>query len=158
MGMTSPPGDPSLLIDASVLVSAAVGRGDGPSALVVATACLGGLVAITVENAIEETRRRLLEIFNADRLKIDFSATDKRMAYIRGALTTVHPWITPPDRLWEENPDDAYLLEAIQRYRPSVLLTLDSGVRALEEYQGTTILQPKELLALLVSGDGLSAL
>lgn len=134
-----------VLLDASVLISSVVGSRDGASALIVATAKLGGLTAVTVENALEETRRRLLSLLNAGSDKLDFAGTDKAMSFIRGAIT-VHPWVSPPSTLWPENEDDAYLLQAVSEHRPSCLVTLHDEVRCLDNYQGTAVLTPGELL------------
>lgn len=88
-----------LFVDANVIVSGIAGPAQGPSALIVATIRLGGFEAGTVENAMEEARRHLLELFNRNRLKISPAETDRELAALREAEAfTVHPWITAAPR------------------------------------------------------------
>lgn len=137
-------------LDANVIVSGIAGPAQGPSALIVATIRLGGLTAGTVENAMDEARRHLLELFNRDRLKISPAETDRELAALRAAETfTIHPWITARPEVWPENPKDAYLLTAIEAHRPESLLTGDDRLLSLGEYRGTRILTPRAFLAEL---------
>jgi predicted nucleic acid-binding protein len=141
-----------LLLDANVIVTGVAGRSDGASALLLATIRLGGLAGCTVENALEEARRHLLELFNRNRLKISPVETDRELAALRQAPTfTVYPWVSPRPGLWPENPKDAYLLVALEEHRPTWLLTWDQHLLALGAHAGAQILTPPAFLAQLES-------
>lgn len=136
-----------LFLDSNVIVSGIAGPAQGPSALIVATIRLGGLAAGTVENAMDEARRHLLDLFNRDRLKISPAETDRELTALREAENfTVHPWIAARPEVWPENPKDAYLLAAIEAHRPDSLLTGDDRLLAVGNYRGTKILTPRAFL------------
>ena len=139
-----------LLLDASVIFSGLVGPGDGPSATLLATVRLGGFEACTTENAMEETRRRLLSWDNRRRSKLSFAKVDRDLKALREAPTfTVHPWQTAAASLFPENPKDAYLLAAMVAYRPRFLLTWDKDLLNLEVYNGVVIATPILLLTTI---------
>ena len=136
-----------LFLDANVIVSGITGNPAGPSALIVATIRLGGLAGCTVESALEEARRHVLEFFHSNRLKISPAETDRELAALRQAATfTVHPWLNAPPSVWPENPKDAYLLSALEEYEPTWLLTGDEELLALGAHGATQILTPKAFL------------
>jgi predicted nucleic acid-binding protein len=136
-----------LMLDACVLFTGLIGSGRASEVL--ATIRLGGFDACTVENAMNETRTHLLSYFNRGRLKFSPARADGLLKSLREAPTfDVHPWVTAPPELFPDNRKDAYLLEAIRRHRPDVLLTADTGLLGLGAYEGAQMMTPALLMDL----------
>ena len=76
---------PFALLDANVIVAGIVGKRTGASAIVLATVRFGRMTAFTTENAIEETRRRLLSHFNRNRLKLHSTEVERALTALRRA-------------------------------------------------------------------------
>jgi predicted nucleic acid-binding protein len=124
--------------------------GTGACASILSTVQLGGMSGITVENALEEVRIHLMSHFNAPRLKLHASETDRILKNLRESPgLDVKPWINPEPSLLPDNRKDAYLLAAAELYRPRILLTLDKNLTSLGQHADTMIADPKVLLELI---------
>ena len=55
--------------------------------------------------------------------------------------------MTAPPSILPDNRKDAYLIEAAQKYRPRLLLTLDHALLALEFVGETVVASPAHFLA-----------
>src|SRR5437016_2040327 len=143
---------PFLLLDASVLYPGVIGHPDGPSAIVLATVRLGGFAACTVENAIQETQRRLFAYFNRNKLKLSGQQAEREIKALRECPTLeIGPWITAAAELLPTSRKDAFLLEAIDLYRPTFLLTWDKALLDIDVYHDAVIATPKMLLETMAA-------
>lgn len=134
---------PFALLDASVIVAGIVGKRMGASAVILANIRFGRMAAFTTENAIEETRRRLLSHFNRNRLKLHSTEVERELTALRRAPDfSVLPWVNASPSALPSNPKDAYLAEAARRYRPRVLMTNDRRLLDLGFIGDTLVTSP----------------
>lgn len=140
---------PFALLDAGVIVAGIVGKRTGASAIILANIRFGRMAAFTTENAIEETRRRLLSHFNRNRLKLHSTEVERELTALRRAPDfSVVPWVNASASALPSNPKDAYLVEAARRHRPRVLMTTnDHGLLELGFIGETFVTSPAFFLS-----------
>jgi putative PIN family toxin of toxin-antitoxin system len=134
-----------VVLDTNVLVSATLS--DGPPYQILKLAEEGAITSVTSPGIIEETR----DVLTRDRVPF---ADDQVDDFVEKVLS-VSRVVAPETNLQvvEDDPDDDKIVECAVEADAEYIISGDSHLLELEEYDGIPVLSPADFLDLR-SGDG----